>query len=103
MTDEQKKAAEDALARQAEELKAREEAAKKAREELEKVMATPISKDEGEKKLAEINVQRAQLNAYRVSLHAQAMQLDIEFSNIEQQQAKLTCDEAVIRRQMLNS
>jgi len=102
MTDEQKKAAEAALAAQAEARKKQEEEAKKAREELEKVMNTFLDPKEGEKKIAEINVQRAQLAAYRSSLQRQQLQLDIEFSNVGQQLVKLDCDEAVIRRQILN-
>lgn len=99
MNPEQMKAAEEAMKKQEE---ARKAEAEKARAELEEVMNTKMDKEEGEKKLAEIAVQRSQLLAYRQSLESRYLALQAEQNKVAAQLAALDCDEAVIRRQMLN-
>lgn len=83
-------------------LKKPEEEVKKAQEEMKKVLSTHLDPEEGAKLLAEINVQRAQLAAYRTAIQRRSYQLELEYMNISQQLAKLDCDEAVIKRQVLN-
>lgn len=103
MDEEQKKLAEEAMKRQEAQRAAEKAEAEKAAAELRKVMDTPIGEVEGAKKLAEISVQRSQLNAYRQSLENRYLSLQVEQNKIAAQIAALDCDEAVIRRQMLNS
>lgn len=78
------------------EAKERAEAMKKAVEEARKVLETPISQEEANKALAEIDIQLAQLGAIRLNKAA-------EITAIDQQIAKANMDKAIIVRRVLNT
>ena len=76
------------------EAKKREEEEQKRREEFEKLLNTPMTKQEADDALTRINVQVAQLGVMRMSALHQLNQIDMEL-------AKAEYDKSVIYRRAL--
>jgi len=96
MTPEQKKQAEEALAKQMAAQKAAEEAAAKEAAEFQKMLETPLEEAEARKMLADCDVKLAQLAVVR------AKKLD-ELNQIDLSVRMVTFDRSVVARRALNA
>lgn len=79
-----------------------EEKAAEAREELARIMAEPIDSEEAAKIIAENDVHRSQLKAYRLSIEAQIANLKAHLVEIDTQLNAIDGEDALARRRALN-
>lgn len=75
--------------------------ASEAERKLAEVLQTPITKEEAEKALADLDVDRAKLSIIRQKWAGQAAQLQLQLSVLDQQLLALDLDRAVIFRRLL--
>ena len=76
--------------------------ATKAEEELRKACETPMTREEAEKAIAEIDVERCKLSIVRQKWVAQERQLQLNLAALDEQLLALDMDRAVVFRRTLN-
>ena len=79
-----------------------EEKAAEAREELDRIMAEPLDPEESAKLVAENDVHRSQLKAYRLSVEAKIAGLKSHLVEIDMQLNAIDGEDALARRRVLN-
>ena len=71
-------------------------------EVINKLLETPLSKEEAERMYADIDVKRAQLSIIRVKWTAQLTQIQLQLASLDEQLYALELDRAVAFRRTLN-
>lgn len=79
-----------------------EEKAAEARDELARIMAEPLDSDEAARIIAENDVHRSQLKAYRLSVEAKIAGLQSHLVEIDTQLNAIDGEDALARRRVLN-
>lgn len=78
------------------------DAATKADEELRKACEAPMTREEAEKAIAEIDVERCKLSIVRQKWMAQERQIQLNLAALDEQLLALDMDRAVVFRRTLN-
>lgn len=71
-------------------------------EALNKLIKTPLAKEDAEKMYADIDVKRAQLSIVRMKWTAQLNQIQLQIASLDEQMYALELDRAVAFRRTLN-
>ena len=71
-------------------------------EAINKLLETPLSKEEAERMYADIDVKRAQLSIIRVKWTAQLNQIQLQLASLDEQLYALELDRAIAFRRTLN-
>lgn len=89
----------------AEELKAKNEQAaqEKADAEFDKLLNTPMTKDEAEIALADIDIKKMQLAVIRQKWMAQITQTQLNIAALDEQMLSLDMERAMVFRRTLNT
>ena len=84
------------------EAKDKEAAQAAADAEFQKMLSTPLSREDAEKELADIDVKKMQLAVVRQKWAAQITQIQLNLANLDEQALSLDMAKAMVFRRALN-